>query len=282
MPGTRAFEGLSRDRVGGRAAFMTSARTATAGANALRCLGDGYRHAVQQGEPMGDARDGIRHRRAHVPDGAGRTSDVRALSTIADQHPHRLVPRPPPSATFSGFDDRELHDQTRRDCYGGPRQPVVAVRQQHSDRVADRRREVPESLYVVGHRARSVRRSLRRRCGDPSTPLVRSFPRDEGWRSRVGRRRPDIAAEFLDAVLSPGMTLGDAVAVRSTDGDGDYITAANVGGEPAVWFAGVDGDAGVVWSVNEHAVDVSQAGKAQDAGGSISDDDVEAALSCLS
>jgi hypothetical protein len=59
------------------------------------------------------------------------------------------------------------------------------------------------------------------------------------------------------------MTLGDAVA-----------------GEPAVWFAGVNGEAGVVWSVNDHAVDVSEVGKAH-AGGSISDDDVEAALSCL-
>jgi hypothetical protein len=76
------------------------------------------------------------------------------------------------------------------------------------------------------------------------------------------------------------MTLGDAVAVRSTDDDSVYIIAANVGGEPAVWFAGVNGEAGVVWSVNDHAVDVSEVRKAH-AGGSISDDDVEAALSCL-
>ena len=91
---------------------------------------------------------------------------------------------------------------------------------------------------------------------------------------------PKVATEFLDVVLSPGMTLGDAVAVRSTDDDSVYIIAANVGGQPAVWFASVDNDAGVVWSVNQHAVDVSEVGKAQ-TGGSISDDDVEAALSCL-
>ena len=80
-------------------------------------------------------------------------------------------------------------------------------------------------------------------------------------------------------VLSPGMTLGDAVAVRSTD-DSVYIIAASVDGQPAVWFASVDSDAGVVWSVNQHAVDVSEVGKAQ-AGRLISIDDVEAAVSCL-
>lgn len=95
---------------------------------------------------------------------------------------------------------------------------------------------------------------------------------------------PELVAQYLDVVLLPGMTLEDAVAVRSADGDDRYMIAANVDGEAAVWFADADDVAGVVWSVNEHAVEVSEVAKPPDVAGSWSEDDmeaVEAARSCL-
>ncbi len=52
---------------------------------------------------------------------------------------------------FGGFDDPELHDQTREDRDQRARQPVAAVREQDGNRVRDRGGEVPKPANVVGH-----------------------------------------------------------------------------------------------------------------------------------
>lgn len=82
------------------------------------------------------------------------------------------------------------------------------------------------------------------------------------------------ALEYLQAMVPSG--LDDPVYVP--DPDGTYFIAAMVDGEPALWGMS-DLDSGVVWSVNQHAADVSQIGRSRPITGD--DDGAAEALLCV-
>lgn len=111
-----------------------------------------------------------------------------------------------------------------------------------------------------------------------------SQPSDDDASSRC-EPVPRPTAQFLNDVLSPGMTLDDPVAVRMIEGHDVYIVAAKVGGQPALWVASpYDDGEGYVLSANDHAVAVSGVANPEPEPGAIVakyDDAFAAALACL-
>lgn len=111
-----------------------------------------------------------------------------------------------------------------------------------------------------------------------------SQPSDDDASSRC-EPVPRPTAQFLNDVLSPGMTLDDPVAVRMIEGHDVYIVAAKVGGQPALWVASpYDDGEGYVFSANDHAVAVSGVANPEPEPGAIVakyDDAFAAALACL-
>jgi hypothetical protein len=78
--------------------------------------------------------------------------------------------------------------------------------------------------------------------------------------------------------VNPGLSLGDPAAVPLTHTDFDYLVAANIDGQPAVWAMRGSDDAGYVVAVNEHAEDVSGIAQIPTL---IHDDEVADAVSCV-
>jgi hypothetical protein len=91
------------------------------------------------------------------------------------------------------------------------------------------------------------------------------------------------AGKLLEATLPSGSRLVDPVAVRSHDFTSVYFVAAYVDGEPALWVMNRLDGTGLIYSVNDHAFDVSGMGRSEDLADPITEDDDGAseALYCV-
>ena len=94
---------------------------------------------------------------------------------------------------------------------------------------------------------------------------------------------PAAAADFLESALY-GKQLVGPVAVRSDDFEHVYFVAGRVDGEPALWAMNQLDGSGLIYSINQHAYDVSHMGFGDTTDAHLTEDDDGAseALDCVS